>query len=372
MISLINNICLPSPLTRWVPFSLALWISTATFNFVCAEDEFYFRDLIVTVIDSVEVPTARAGILSELAVREGQSVTAGELIASTDDRESLVRAEIAKTQLEILQRAVNDGLATEQAEAELGTELQAAKEQLIRQQIAQRMATNQVRVEASKKSAAVAKNELDRALRSRSEYAESVSTSEIDGLRLTYERSMLETQQAEVEHDVEQLKADAEAETAEGHQWSIQQSKLAVAKASADKQVEALRLVLGQHQCQLANLESLQHRINSSLQGVVVQVHHKRGDWVTEGEPIARVIRLDRLRAEGFANADQIQILREHSSVTLSIRIQSESVITREGEVVFVSPEIDPVNNETKFWVEFDNPKRDVLPGMRLDMILLP
>ncbi len=42
------------------------------------------------------------------------------------------------------------------------------------------------------------------------------------------------------------------------------------------------------------------------------------------------------------------------------------ATIERTGQVVFISSEIDPVNNEVKFRVEFDNPDQDVLPGMRL------
>ncbi|MGB7324011.1 MAG: HlyD family efflux transporter periplasmic adaptor subunit [Rubripirellula sp.] len=334
---------------------------------VCADDSVRFEDLVVTVIDSVEVPSAATGVISKVAVREGQSISVGELIASTDDRESRVKAAIAKTQLEILQQAVDDGLATEQAEAELGAQRQTAKEHLVRQKIAKRMATNSARIEAAEKSAAVAKNELDRALRSRAEYAESISKSEIDGLRLEFEKSLLDTAQAKVEHDIDQLKADAEAETAEGHLWSIQHAKLALQQANASKIVDGLKLTLGHHQQELANLESQRHLVKSPLDGVVVEIHRKPGDWVIEGDSIARVIRLDRLRAEGYASADQIHDLRNRPEVTLTIRIRNDDVITRTGEVVFVSPEIDPVNNEAKFWIEFDNPDRDVLPGMHLN-----
>ena len=43
-------------------------------------------------------------------------------------------------------------------------------------------------------------------------------------------------------------------------------------------------------------------------------------------------------------------------------------MIRREGRIVFISPEIDPVNEEVRFWVEFDNSTLDVLPGMRLSL----
>ncbi len=93
---------------------------------------------------------------------------------------------------------------------------------------------------------------------------------------------------------------------------------------------------------------------------------------MTAGDPVIRVIRLDRLRAEGFVGAELIGRLSIGRDVRLSIRRTADEVIWRAGKIVFISPEIDPVNNEVHFWVEFDNAPMDVLPGMRLDMEVQP
>ncbi len=63
-----------------------------------------------------------------------------------------------------------------------------------------------------------------------------------------------------------------------------------------------------------------------------------------------------------------IDQLRQNRSVHLTIQMGADSTVEREGQIVFISPEIDPVNKEVRFWVEFDNPKLDVLPGMRLSL----
>lgn len=52
--------------------------------------------------------------------------------------------------------------------------------------------------------------------------------------------------------------------------------------------------------------------------------------------------------------------------VDLDIDLGNGSTIDRIGEITYVGSEIDPVNNEVRFWVEFDNPGHEVLPGMRL------
>ncbi len=347
---------------------LVVAITGLTVRDVIRADEVRIDDLIVTTIDTVDVPAGQSGIIAKMNVREGQAVSAGELIASTDDRQARVRESMAATQVQIALHNADDALASAIAESELAAVQQLAKEQVFMQQVADRKATNDVRILASEKAAAVAKNELDRALQSRREFAESVSTSEIDGLRLAYEKMRLETRQAEVERTIDKLSARAAAEAAAGHAINIEKSEIALAQSQSNQQIARLNLQLGQLQNELAQLESARHRITSPMDGVVVEVHRKQGNWVNEGEPVARVLRLNRLRAEGFIELAKFPWLRDNHSVTLSIRTGPATQLTRAGEIVFISPEIDPVNDEVRFWVEFENPTGDVLPGMRLSV----
>ncbi len=185
---------------------------------------------------------------------------------------------------------------------------------------------------------------------------------------MAYERTSLETQQAEFERQIDVLHAKSENEAATGHALSIDRSEIEVAQAFADERVQQLEVQLQRNQSQLAEFAKLQHKIFAPLDGVVVERFRGKGDWVNAGDPVIRVIRLNRLRAEGFVSSDRLALLRKDQKVDLRIRASEDRLIEREGEIVFVSPEIDPVNNEVRFWVEFDNPQRDVLPGMRLSL----
>jgi hypothetical protein len=100
----------------------------------------------------------------------------------------------------------------------------------------------------------------------------------------------------------------------------------------------------------------------------VVAIERRTGDWVDEGETVLRVIHLDRLRVEGFVPFSQLAKLRSLKSVTLTIHVSPTESIQRIGEVTFIHPELDPVNQQIGFWVEFENSQRDVLPGMYLDL----
>ncbi len=333
-----------------------------------ADEPLQIEDLVVTLIDSVDVASAANGIVSEVAVREGQRVQPAQTLAKLDDRQAKIQQALAQTQLDVARWRASNDLATTLAEKQLVEKQQHVKQHDVVREIANEKASNEVRVSASRKSEAVAKNELDRALHARQQYADSVSASEIEALRLTYEKSRLETEQAAFERRLDQLQAKAETEASRGFQVSVEQSEVELAQTVADKRVAELQVTLQEHQRALAELSLTQHTINSPIAGVVVELFRKPGDWVNPGDAVVRVIRLDRLRAQGFVPFEWIDRLRENRAVNLTIHTGPESTVQRNGTIVFINPEIDPVSGEIGFWVEFDNASMDVLPGMRLQL----
>ena len=122
----------------------------------------------------------------------GDEVQAGELLGKLDDRQALIEQETAETQLQIaIERATRDR-SPELAGQRLADAKQTTKEHSMLVEIAERNADNETRVLAAIKSQAVAKNELDRAIRAREQFVDSVSQSEIDGLQLTFEKTRLD------------------------------------------------------------------------------------------------------------------------------------------------------------------------------------
>jgi macrolide-specific efflux system membrane fusion protein len=106
-------------------------------------------------------------------------------------------------------------------------------------------------------------------------------------------------------------------------------------------------------------------RINSPLSGMVVEVRKRAGEWVEEGQVIARVIATDKLRAEGFLNADQLGGNWVGRRVRLTLRMPSLEQKHFPGTVVFVSPEVDPVNGQARMWAEIDNPDGRLRAGLQ-------
>ena len=344
-------VCIP-----WMEFQLA------------ASEPITVSEMQVVLIDSVDVPASQDGALAGISVDEGETVSVGDELARLDDRKMKLEQDLAQTRLEIANENARSGLAAELAEKKLAQEMQLAKEHEFKKQIADRKAENDVSVQASKKAELVAENELKRATEARRQFVDSVSQSEIDNLRLSYERTVLETKQAEFERVIDGLQAEAEAEAANSHQLGVDRYTLELAQAKVEQRVQELQAQLQTHQLKLAELASSMQVIQSPIDGVVVERYRNLGDWVKAGEPVIRVIRLDRLRAEGFITADQLDHVAVDQKVQLTIERSEKNTVQREGVVKFISRELEPVSGEIRFWVEFDNASLDVLPGMRLSL----
>ena len=195
---------------------------------------------------------------------------------------------------------------------------------------AEKQATNDIRVRFAKKASDVAAAELKRAVDARERFEKSVSDSEHDRLRLSAQKAVLEIEQAQHEFEIAQF----------------------------TKQVN-------ENQLALADRNIARRKIVSPIAGVVVQVNKHRGEWVEPGKTVLRILRIDPLRAEGFVKADDVKEDLAGRKVKLTVTIPGRDKTDFSGKVVFVSPEINPVNGQIRVWAEIEN--RDLLlrPGMR-------
>jgi macrolide-specific efflux system membrane fusion protein len=195
--------------------------------------------------------------------------------------------------------------------------------------VARAEAENDVDVRFAEKSTEVTRAELRRASESMEKYKKSVSATELDRLRLEAERAALQVEQAQQELKVA------------GFTQRLKQNELDYA---------------------VWTLERL--RIKSPLDGVVVEINQRPGEWVEPGETMFRVVRIDRLRVEAFLDAHQAAGLLVGRPVKLAIDAKGDATAEFSGKIVFVSPEVDPVNGQVRVWAEVENPDGQLRPGV--------
>lgn len=201
----------------------------------------------------------------------------------------------------------------------------------------QREADNDLKVKLASKNHEAAVAELNRAMETEKRLPKSVSKTEFDRLRLASEKAELE-----------------------------------IAQATFDVEMAKFAVKAGEDDLRMAQLNVGRRRVLAPLDGVVVEVKHRMGEWVEAGQPVARIVQLERLRAEGFLAAGLATAAIKGLAVRVDVRFADDRTESFAGEIVFVSPEIHPVNGKVQVWAEVENRDELLRPGLSVTMTMTP
>jgi RND family efflux transporter MFP subunit len=255
-----------------------------------------------------EVPAQQTGLLQSFSIQEGEQVQAGQVLASLDAR------------------AVQHELRQAELEHELAT-LKVA---------------NEIHLRFAKKALEVAQAELARSNESIEQFAKSISKSQLDVERLTVEKLLLESEQAQHELKIEHFGQE-----------------------------------LKHNSLEMAQLRLDQHKLRAPFSGIVALVRGHAGEWVEVGRPVIRLVAVDRLRAEGFMLAERLRkVDKAHQTlvgrpVRIRVTLSDSQMVECHGTLRFVSPEMDPVSRQVRIWAEVKNDQQQLRPGQRGQMEVL-
>ncbi|QDU26106.1 putative efflux pump membrane fusion protein [Anatilimnocola aggregata] len=139
-------------------------------------------------------------------------------------------------------------------------------------------------------------------------------------------------------------------------QWERSLAQIAVAKT--DNVVAGLTAVMKQAQLDATTVELSKKKIVSPIQGQVVEVYKHEGEWVQPGDPVLRLVRLDRVRVEGFVYAnDGGRNDVEGKPVKVLVDLPGNRKVELEGRVDYASPIIEGSgqNRQYRIWADVDN-----------------
>ena len=134
------------------------------------------------------------------------------------------------------------------------------------------------------------------------------------------------------------------------------------AEKEQEQQVAQANLELANSELAEAKLQLERRRMKAPFSATVVAVSRQTGEWVEPGSVVLRLIQLDRLRVEGFVSADQATAIEPGQRVQIVFPNNVGKPVS--GEITFVSPEVEPVNQQVRLWAEFDNPEKRIRPGL--------
>lgn len=151
-----------------------------------------------------------------------------------------------------------------------------------------------------------------------------------------------------------------------------QRSSIEADVARHDKKGAEKTAELRQAQVDVASLNLDHHQIRSPIDGEVVQVYRKVGEWVSPGDPILRIIDLRTLRVEGFLKINEY--LRQSimgQPVVVEIKMPGGRSETFESTISYVSPLVQ-ASGDYRVVCEVENKKSDgfwvLLPGMDAEL----
>ncbi|MEE2797184.1 MAG: HlyD family efflux transporter periplasmic adaptor subunit [Planctomycetota bacterium] len=166
----------------------------------------------------------------------------------------------------------------------------------------------------------VAEAEVEKAVASNRRIPGSVTQVELARLKLNQKKSELQIEQAQLERQLSALDAQS-------------------------KEVEVLA----------AENRIQRRQIASPIDGMIVQVYPHLGEWMQPGDPLARVVRTDKLRVEGYVDSSKYEPSTVHNRpVTVSVMFADEREESFKGRIVFVSPLVEP-GGDFRVWAEVEN-----------------
>jgi len=202
--------------------------------------------------------------------------------------------------------------------------------------IARHKSASQIDLQLAEKRSSVAKNELERAESANAKVPNSYPTKELDRLRLVVDTATLE-----------------------------------IERAKHDQTLLGLEAALMENDQKIAEDLLTRHQIFSPSNGAVISLSKHLGEWVEPGMELLEIVQLDRLRVEGFISAIHAgkQLVQRPAVLQLQIAEQQHTLSAR---LVFVYPEINPVNNQMRVHLEVENLQGILSPGMRVRAAILP
>jgi macrolide-specific efflux system membrane fusion protein len=202
---------------------------------------------------------------------------------------------------------------------------------------AQQQAANDVKLRLARQSLKLAELELKKAEDANLALERVVSATQIEKLRIEVEKAHLEVEQA--------TKDLAAAERA----VAAAKNELLVAQRAVERR-----------------------RIVAPIGGTVVDVRRRLGEWLEPGAAVVRLVRDDRLRAEGFVHVEKLTRPLLGQPADLVVTLPGEKPTAFRGTVAFVSPEVNPINRQVRVWAEFDNADGRLRAGLPAKLVVKP
>lgn len=281
------------------------------------------------------------GLLVVFAVLTASACAAKDISVPSAIMSVIEKVDVPAPEAGILKSiAVREGVPVKagQALAQIDTEEQQLLADLVKEDLilSQREAESDVSVRLAVKENEVAQVELQRATSVNADFPNTVSAKEVDRLKLALETTKLKIEHAQFE------------------------------RALLNQRIRRIE----------ADLKVAQFRVDrlaiiTPIGGIVSQIDKFAGEWVDKGELILRVVRVDKLKVEGYLAVSDATSELIGRPIVVEASLDEDEPVRASGKIVFVSPEAEPVDAKVHFWAEIDNSSLKLRPGLTVSATIL-
>lgn len=233
-------------------------------------------------------------------------------------------------------QVVKDQLLVQIDDAHSRMEYRASERKYVAAKV---LAENDINVQYSQAAADVAEAQVFTGEEANRRVRGSVTESQMREWRLTHRKFLLEIKQARFKMQTDAMEAE------------VRKAEMDAAQENIDRR-----------------------QIKAPLDGIVVDLKHHEGEWVQPGDTVLRLLRVDRLRIEGFLKASEFDPVElANRPVTVTVTLAHDRQEKFQGKVIFVNPSVE-AGGEFRVRVEVLNRKENefwlLRPGQTAEMTI--
>ena len=322
--------------------------------------------------DAADIPSPERGPLLKLLVEQGSVVQQGDVLAELDQDEALLALKLAEQELLAAQQKQASSRLAQVAAAALAEAERQSEQAALDAQQAQLSAADTASVRLAAAKEAEAAGALELAAASRRASARSVSEREYLALTSQRDQAAIATQQARHEAELAALKARSMAKAAEQQVAAVSRLRLLLETAEGTERAEQAQLDVLRTTVEIARQKVQRRRLVAPFAGIVTERRKAAGEWLEPGEPVLRLIQTSRLLIDGVVSIQESQRLQAGQAA----RVRRVAAVAT-GEVVmarliFVSPEVDALNDAVRVRAEVPQPPAWLRPGAQVLLEIVP
>lgn len=145
-------------------------------------------------------------------------------------------------------------------------------------------------------------------------------------------------------------------------------AKLGILRAQEKNTTDSLTAQAKEAEWKVSQVGVERRILRAPFDGVVINLYKKPGEWVTAGEPVLELVRIDRLGVRGSLPADEWTPADiDGRNVTVEVKLPRGRVEKVRGKVVFVTPVVE-AGGGFPVWAEIDAPMENQVPLIRAGM----